>query len=202
MLTFAAAVILLIITPGPGVLSLAGVGAAYGWRHGLRYGVGLFIGTNCVLAAVLTGLAAIVLSMPAVRTVLLIASVGYLLYLAARIAFAGSRIAFVEAKSAPGVRSGLLLQAINPKAYVVNTALLSGFSYAPGNLIFETVTKILIMNAIWVVIHLAWLWAGVTLHRLNLAPRTQRIINYAMAAAMVGVVVLALLSTFSAPQQG
>ena len=30
MLTFALAVFLLIITPGPGVLSLAGVGAAYG----------------------------------------------------------------------------------------------------------------------------------------------------------------------------
>jgi threonine/homoserine/homoserine lactone efflux protein len=32
MLTFALAVFLLIITPGPGVLLLAGVGAAYGWR--------------------------------------------------------------------------------------------------------------------------------------------------------------------------
>ena len=30
MLTFAAAVVLLIATPGPGVLSLAGVGSAFG----------------------------------------------------------------------------------------------------------------------------------------------------------------------------
>ena len=37
MLTFAAAVFLLIITPGPGVLSTAGVGAAFGWRKGLFY---------------------------------------------------------------------------------------------------------------------------------------------------------------------
>ena len=36
MLTFALAVFLLIITPGPGVLSLAGVVAAYGWRQGFR----------------------------------------------------------------------------------------------------------------------------------------------------------------------
>ena len=35
MLTFAAAVFLLIVTPGPGVLSTAGVGAAYGFRAGL-----------------------------------------------------------------------------------------------------------------------------------------------------------------------
>ncbi|MEP4336194.1 MAG: LysE family translocator, partial [Roseobacter sp.] len=44
MLTFAAAVFFLIITPGPGVLSAAGVGAAYGMRSGLRYVLGLFIG--------------------------------------------------------------------------------------------------------------------------------------------------------------
>ncbi|MDG1256729.1 MAG: LysE family translocator, partial [Paracoccaceae bacterium] len=33
MLTFATAVILLLLTPGPGVLSTAGVGSAFGpWR--------------------------------------------------------------------------------------------------------------------------------------------------------------------------
>jgi threonine/homoserine/homoserine lactone efflux protein len=37
MLTFTLVVFLLIITPGPGVLSLAGVGAAYGWRQGFWY---------------------------------------------------------------------------------------------------------------------------------------------------------------------
>ncbi|EPX78687.1 LysE family translocator [Salipiger mucosus] len=195
MLTFAVAVILLIITPGPGVLSIAGVGAAYGWRDGLRYGAGLFVGSNLVVAAVITGLAAVVLSAPTVRVVLMVASVAYLLYLASRVAFAGSRIAFIEAKSAPGIRAGILLQAINPKAYAVNTSLFTGFGFAPGDLVFETVTKVIILNVIWLPIHLGWLWAGVTLHRLNLSYRTQRMINYGMAAAMVAVVVLALLST-------
>ncbi|MEM8839697.1 MAG: LysE family translocator, partial [Pseudomonadota bacterium] len=37
MLFFAAAVFGLIITPGPGVLSTAGVGSAYGFRPGARY---------------------------------------------------------------------------------------------------------------------------------------------------------------------
>ncbi len=146
MLSFAAAVFLLFITPGPGVLSLAGVGSGYGWQGGLRYGTGLFIGTNLVMTLVLTGLAAIVLSVPAVRLVLMGLSVCYLLYLAARIALAGSRIAFAEAKAAPGLRAGVLLQLINPKAYAVNTAMLTGFSYAPHNLAFETVTKVLTIN--------------------------------------------------------
>lgn len=195
MLTYAAAVVLLIITPGPGVLSIAGVGAAYGFRAGLRFLIGLFLGTNLVLAAVITGLAAIVLSLPAIRTVLMIASVAYLLYLAARIALAGSRIAFIEAKTAPAVGAGILLQVVNPKAYAVNTALITGFEFAPGNLVFETVSKIIIMNAIWIPIHLIWLWTGVTLHRLNLPERTQRLINFGMAGAMLAVVALAIYST-------
>lgn len=193
MLTFALAVFLLIVTPGPGVLSAAGVGAAYGFRPGLRYVTGLFLGTNMVAAAVIFGLAALVLSFPVVRTVLMVASIAYLCYLAARIAFAGSRIAFIEA-SAPGIAAAILLQAINPKAYAVNTALFSGFPFYPDNLALETAAKLVIINLIWIPIHLAWLYAGASLHRLNLSEAAQRRINVLMALAMLGVVALAILS--------
>ncbi|SFD44362.1 LysE family translocator [Roseivivax sediminis] len=194
MLTFAAAVFFLIITPGPGVLSTAGVGAGYGFRPGLAYVAGLFIGTNIVAAGVITGIAAIVLSVPWLRALLMAASIGYLCYLAARIAFAGARVAFIEAKAPPGLPAGILLQAINPKAYAVNTTLFAGFPYAPQNLAFETASKLLIVNAIWIPIHLAWLWAGASLHRLDPGDAAQRRINYAMAASMLAVVALAILS--------
>jgi threonine/homoserine/homoserine lactone efflux protein len=191
MLTFAAAVFFLIVTPGPGVLSTAGVGAGYGFRAGIRYVAGLCIGTNLVGLAVITGLAAAVLADPRIRTVLLSASAAYLVYLAVRIALAGAKIAFIERASAPGIRGGVLLQVINPKAYAVNTALYSGFAFLPDSPAVEMVLKVLIMNAIWLPIHFGWLWAGVALHRLNLAPRTQRAINVAMALAMLAVVALA-----------
>ena len=192
MITFALAVFFLIVTPGPGVLSTAGVGAGYGFRTGMQYVLGLFIGTNLVALAVITGLAAIVLAVPVIRWVLLTASLAYLLYLAAKIAFAGSKIAFIAATSPPGIGAGVLLQAINPKAYAVNASLFTGFPYAPESLVFETVTKLLIMNAIWIPIHLAWAWIGVSLHRLNLSDVAQARINYAMAASMLMVVGLAL----------
>ncbi|MHA6262572.1 LysE family translocator [Arenibacterium sp. CAU 1754] len=194
MLTFAAAVLFLIITPGPGVMTTAGFGAAYGFRPSLKYVLGLFLGTNLVMLAVVSGLAAIVLAIPWLRTALMIGSVGYLLYLAARIAFAGSKISFIAATTAPGVLGGILLQAINPKAYAVNTSLMTGFNFAPDNLVFEILSKALIMNAIWIPIHLTWLWAGVALHRLDLSERTQRSINMLMALSMLGVVALAIWS--------
>ncbi|MEL6586904.1 MAG: LysE family translocator [Pseudomonadota bacterium] len=193
MLSFAVAVFFLIITPGPGVLSTAGVGAAFGGRAGLRYVLGLFLGTNIVAVAVITGVAAIILADARIRTVLFVVSTAYLAYLAFRIATAGAQIAFIEARRKPGIRDGLALQAVNPKAYAVNTVLFSGFvlGFGAGA---EAVVKLLIVNAIWMPIHLLWLWAGVVLRRLDLAPGVQRAINIAMAASMLAVVGLALLS--------
>ncbi len=67
MFTFAFAVFFLFITPGPWVLSAAGVGSAYGYRKGVRYFIGLFIGTNIVSLAVISGLASIMMSNPPMR---------------------------------------------------------------------------------------------------------------------------------------
>lgn len=197
MLSFAAAVVLLIITPGPGVLSCAGMGAAYGFRKGVRWVLGLAVGNNLGVLAVVTGLTAVLIAVPAVRWGLLALSSGYLLYLAAKIAFAGSTLAFAAPSQAPGVRAGILLQMVNPKLYVVNATLFSGFAYAPQNLMFETASKWLILNLLWVPIHLGWLYAGAVLHRLDLPAHLHRRINLAMAAAMLAVVILALASTFA-----
>ena len=54
--------------------------------------------------------------------------------------------------------------------------------------------KFLILNAIWVPVHLAWLAAGVTLRRLDLPDRAQFAINVAMALAMLAVVALAAIA--------
>ncbi len=194
MLTFAAAVFFLIITPGPGVLSTAGVGSGFGFRAGLAYVLGLFIGTNLVALAVVSGLAAVVLADARIRTVLLFASTAYLFYLALRIALAGSKIGFIHRTAAPGVLGGILLQTVNPKAYAVNTTLFTGFSFLPQNFAAEVVLKFLIVNAIWIPIHILWLWAGVVLHRLDLAPAKQRAINIGMALSMLAVVGLAVFA--------
>lgn len=194
MLAFAAAVFFLIISPGPGVLSTAGVGAAYGYRNGLAYVAGLFAGSNLVAMLVISGVAATALALPWLRTTLLIASLGYLLWLAWRIASAGAQIGFIEARTPLGFWNGLALQPINPKAYVVNTTLFTGFSFMPDALWLETAIKLLIMNLIWIPLHLGWLGAGISLRRLDLGPQAQRRVNIAMALSMLVAVSLALWS--------
>lgn len=198
MLTFAIALLFILGTPGPGVLSLAGVGSAFGYRPGWQYGIGLFVGSNLVMLAAATGLAALFLADERLRLVFTVLSAGYLLYLAAKIAFAGSEIAFIKASQPPGFVGGVALQIINPKAYAVGTFVFSNFPFWPQSIVVEIVLKFIILNAIWIPIHIIWLAAGVTLNRMDLAKSTQRAINVAMATAMLVVVGLAIYSSMFA----
>lgn len=192
MLAFIGATLLLIITPGPGVLSIAGLGSGYGFRAGQKFLWGLWLGNFLVGLAVISGLETIIYSIPYLPTALLGLSLVYLSYLAFKIAFAGSQIAFIKADRIPGFFDALALQAINPKAYAVNATFFTSFNFWPNHSIQEIIVKIIIVNIIWIPIHFGWLYAGATLRKLNLPAKAQRGINIFMAFSMMIVVVLAL----------
>lgn len=193
MTTFITAVIFLVITPGPGVLSVAGVGAAYGFQAGIPYLFGVVIGSLVVMGAVASGLAALVFSIPYVREVLLALSLGYLLYLAFRIATSGNGVAIIETGKPLHFRNGAMLSLINPKAYAVMTTIIGGFNFYPASAIVEVAFKFMIFSALSFPIHFLWLAVGASLKRLPLSRRGQRAVNIAMALSMLAVVGLALL---------
>jgi threonine/homoserine/homoserine lactone efflux protein len=109
MLTFAAAVFFLIITPGPGVFSTAGPGAAFGARPGTRDVIGLCIGTNLVALAVVRCLTALLFADQHLRTVLCVSSACYPGFLALRIALAGRKIPLIARQPPLGVTGAILL---------------------------------------------------------------------------------------------
>ena len=121
-------------------------------------------------------------------------SFGYLLWMALKIAMAGRKLSWIESEKPPGIHGGILLQVINPKAYVVGTAIFSGFPFEGVSLFQETLWKFLIFNLVWIPIYFLWLFAGVTLNRMNLSERHQFLINSGMSVAMVGVVILAAMA--------
>ena len=194
MITFAIVSFLMFVTPGPGVLSLAGVGAAFGWRQGFVYMAGLFVGHVLVSLAVITGLATIILAEPIVRTILLFCSAGYLSYLALRIALAGSKIGFIEMLKAPGFVAGMSLQFINPKAYAVHTTFFTGFAFYPSSFAVEMSVKLMIIVPTWLLLHTLWLYAGYRLHELQLSSRVQKWINILMALCLCVVISLSVNS--------
>tara|TARA_Y200000002_G_scaffold340031_1_gene310343 strand:+ start:174 stop:761 length:588 start_codon:yes stop_codon:yes gene_type:complete len=194
LIIFSLTVFFLLITPGPGVLSTAGVGSTYGYKSGIRYVFGLFLGTNIVALLVISGLASIIFSYPIVRNISLFSSSIFFLYLALNIILKGSKLNFLKSQIIPGIKHGIVLQLINPKAYIVNLAFYSGFAFYSSNFLIEILLKLLISNLIWIPIHLIWLYAGVLFYELSLSKNIKNIIRYMMGVSLIFVVILSLIS--------
>ena len=195
MATFAIAIFLMIITPGPGVLSLAGTGAGFGWRPGIFYLLGLFIGTNSVMILVITGLKGVLFKIPFVEPVFLIVSLSYLTWIAWRIAFSDNKTTITSIKKEPTFFEAIFLQLINPKAYLVNGILFAGFPIQNLNLNEEIIAKVIIINLVWIPVHFFWLWLGIRIRSWGLGSGKQKKVNKFMGFSLFVVVILAGISS-------
>ena len=197
MIAFALAVFFMIISPGPAVLALAGVGAAFSFKVGLKFLVGLTMGYLLVWAIVITGFVSIIFSIPYMRIIFLFVSSAYLIYLSLKIMLKGSEIAFINPNNRPSLLDGIILQLVNPKAYAFHSILLTGFIVFPNNFLLETSWKFVVMNLIWIPLHIGWLSFGVSIKKINLNPKIQRGINIFMGGSLL---IVALLSFYSIRQ--
>ena len=184
---------LMMVTPGPGVLSLAGVGAGFGWRVGIMYLIGLFLGTNGVALLVVLGFKQFLFEIDGVELTFLFLSLFYLSFLSWRIATSDNKTGFKEISKAPKLYEGIFLQFVNPKAYVVQGHLFVVLSLGISSYNTEIFTKFLIVNSIWIPIHILWLWLGISLKKWSLASNKQVWVNRGMGLALFAVVILSAI---------
>ena len=185
LLSLLVASLLVMGSPGPSTISVTAVGAAFGLRRSIAYTSGLIAGTILVLLAVATGVVAMLLALPRIAPALLVASVGYILYLAVRIATAPPLAMHDASRDAPSFGGGFLLALANPKAYVAIAAVFTG-SGLPASV------KIVVLAGVVVLIHGAWLAAGTAFGRVLRDPMWSRRVNVWLAAALVAVTVYSL----------
>ncbi|MBL6679177.1 MAG: LysE family translocator [Candidatus Puniceispirillales bacterium] len=190
MITYIIISFLMMVTPGPGVLSLAGVGAGFGWRVGIMYLIGLFLGTNGVALFVVLGFKQFLFEIDGVELTFLFLSLSYLSFLSWRIATSDNKTGFKQSLKAPRLYEGILLQFINPKAYVVQGHLFIVLSLGISSYELEIITKFIIVNSIWIPIHFFWLWLGISLKKWSLASNKQLWVNRGMGLALFAVVIL------------
>ena len=193
MVTYVIISFLMMVTPGPGVLSLAGVGAGFGWRVGIMYLIGLFLGTNGVALLVVLGFKQFLFEIDGVELTFLFLSLSYLSFLSWRIATSDNKTGFKQSFKSPKLYEGVFLQFVNPKAYVVQGHLFIVLSLGilPYNL--EIITKFIIVNSIWIPIHFLWLWLGISLKKWSLAVNKQIWVNRGMGLALFAVVILSAI---------
>ena len=194
MLSYILAVVVLTAIPGPGLLTIFGIGAVFGYRAGMDFTAGVYFGANITAVIVFCGFSSLLIEFPTLRNALFFMSVAYFIYFAARIGFAGTELGIIG-KSPPKFSAGLFLMLVNPKAYMTMSALYLGFPLLSFNPLNEAITKIIIANIIWIPGHLLWLYVGVKVNRLNLSPRAKRVINIILAITILAIVLCSAVIT-------
>jgi threonine/homoserine/homoserine lactone efflux protein len=179
-------------SPGPATVSLMAAGSAYGVRRSLSYLIGIIVGTTIVLLAVATGITAALLAVPAFGSILIWISVAYILWLAYHIATAPPLSEPTAASSRFSVAAGTFLGIANPKAWVAIGAV-----FASGHLADDTTTdaavKIAVLTGMIIAICATWLVAGTSIAPLLRHPGRARVVNAALAVALIGATALAVL---------
>jgi threonine/homoserine/homoserine lactone efflux protein len=177
-------------SPGPATISLTAAGSAYGVQRSVGYLAGIIVGTIIVLVAVATGITATLLAIPALRSVLIGLSAAYLLWLAYHIATAPPLTA--QTARAPSLRGGTLLGVANPKAWVAIGAVFASVRLSSAASA-DALAKVAILSGMIVLINGAWLLVGASVAPLLRRPRAARIVNVALAAALVAATALAVV---------
>jgi len=179
-------------SPGPATISLVAAGSVRGVRRSFPYLFGIIVGTTLVLVAVATGLTSAVLAVPAVGSVLIWISAGYILWLAYRIATAPPLSKPTAAPNAFSLMGGALLGIANPKAWVAIAAVFASAHLADSPTT-DAAAKIAVLTVTIIVICAMWLIAGTSLAPVLRDPRRARLVNAALAVVLVAATTLAVL---------
>jgi threonine/homoserine/homoserine lactone efflux protein len=179
-------------SPGPATISLVAAGSVHGVRHSLKYLIGIIVGTTLVLVAVATGITGALLAVPAVGSVLIWISAGYILWLAYHIATAPPLSQPTEAPNAFSLMGGALLGIANPKAWVAIAAVFANAHLADSPTT-DAAAKIAVLTVMIIVICATWLVAGTSIAPVLRDPRRARVVNAALAVGLVAATALAEL---------
>lgn len=114
-------------TPGPNTMTATAMASNHGWRHALRFCLGVPAGWTLLMLASGLGLGALVLELPALRLAVKALGIGYMVWLAWRLAGAGQLVQVDAARLQIGFWGGVGLQFVNIKAWMLALTVSAGW---------------------------------------------------------------------------
>ncbi|MBY0562271.1 LysE family translocator [Hyphomicrobium sp.] len=173
------------MTPGPNNTMLLTSGVNFGFRRTRPHVWGVVIGFTIMILAVALGVGRVFLLFPALFSTLRVVSIGYLLWLAWRIATAGTSNPIVTTEARPMTFfEAALFQWVNPKGWMVALSVAANF-VSPDSLWFDAAVLTATFLAVSLMSATAWAFFGTSLRPLLADERSMRIFNVAMAVALV-----------------
>ena len=180
------------VTPGPNNLMLMTSGANFGLRRSLPHMLGIIIGFPVMILLAGLGATRAFEAWPALRQVLLVASVGYMCWLAWKIAHAAPPgDAPANARPLSFLQSAGF-QWVNPKAWTMGLSAIT--FYAASRELSAVLWVSVIYAAAGLVSTSVWVTLGQQLRRIMRNPGHLRLFNRAMAALLLASMVPALMA--------
>ncbi|HEX8413406.1 MAG TPA: LysE family translocator, partial [Sphingomicrobium sp.] len=179
-------------TPGPNNLMLASAGARFGFARTWRHQLGIVLGFAVMTLCVGFGIAAFIAAVPELYTVMKIASIGYILFLAWKTATARADAPTGNADRPMGILAAAGFQWINPKAWIMTLTAMATYT-TPGH---DARLQVLLLVAVFAVVGAAssstWVAFGQLIRRYLTSARRRTAFNVFMAALLVASVVPAI----------
>lgn len=178
------------ITPGPSNLILTSIGATSGVLRGLPSLCGVAIGMGLMLFVIALGLGSLVLASPVIVYALKWFGVGFLLWLAWKIATAGGGEAAGDTNHV-GFWRAAAFQWVNPKSWLVSASAIGTYLQASAS---SALTQALLFGVLFVLAALpscfVWLAFGAAIQRMLRSDRAARWFNVALGALLAASVLL------------
>lgn len=182
MLTFA---FVAAITPGPNNIMLAASGANFGFKRTIPHIAGVVVGFFFLLLLVGLGLGQLFEAFPMIRQIFRIAALGFIFYLAWRIANSGS--SEDDEKKARPIRfwEAATFQLINPKAVVMSITVIATFISPDHDFSYQFILLVISFTVLTLISVVAWAGFGLVIGQIISTPKSQRIFNIVMALLLI-----------------
>ena len=171
------------VTPGPNNMMLLASGVNFGFRPTIPHMLGISVGHSVMVFLVGLGLAGVFTAWPSALTLLKVASVGYMLWLAWKIANAGSPGAGNSAARPMTFLQAAGFQWVNPKAWAMALGAVS--AYVPDPSVRAYAAVALVFAAVNLPSVSVWAGAGQAVRRWLDRPGRLRAFNWTMAGLLV-----------------
>lgn len=171
------------VTPGPNNMMLLASGVNFGFRRTLPHMLGISVGHSVMVFLVGLGLAGVFRAWPPALTLLKVASVAYMLWLAWKIANAGAP-GDGRAKAQPMTfLQAAAFQWVNPKAWAMALGAVSAYVTTPSVWAYAAVAVVFaLVNLPSVSV---WAGMGQAVRRWLEGPGRLRAFNWTMAVLLV-----------------
>lgn len=172
------------ITPGPNNMMLMASGLNHGIRKSLPHYLGICIGFPVMVAAIGFGMGAVFSKYPSIYLYLKVSGITYLVYLAWKIANAGSQNAAQKTKEPFSFIQAAAFQWLNPKAWAIGIGALAAFT-TKENFTLSVFTVIFVYLVMGFICMAFWLKLGQSLKRFLHTRNRVQFFNITMAVLLV-----------------